>query len=296
VHHVQDKLEVSQRRACKVLGQSRSTQRRKPIVYSDEKPLTQRIVQFASMYGRYGYRRITALLTHEGWRVNHKRVERIWRQLGLKVPKKQPKRGRLWLNDGSTRRLRPEYKDHVWSYDFIFDRTSDGRQIKILSIIDEYTRECLMLKVCRRIRSKEVVDTLNELFLMGRIPKHIRSDNGSEFIAEGVRKWLSLLEIKPLYIEPGSPWENGFVESFHGKFRDECLKLEVFDTFWEAKVLVEGWRVIYNTIRPHSALGYLPPAPETKEWIGSIGNIYSGKSSVATPLQPCQNRKEIVYS
>lgn len=158
------------------------------------------------MYGRYDYRRITALLTHEGWRVNHKRVERIWRHLGLKVPKKQPKRGRLWLNDGSTRRLRPEYKDHVWSYDFIFDRTSDGRQIKIMSIIYEYTRECLMLKVCRKIRSKEVVDTLNELFPMGRMPKHIRSDNGSEFIAEGVRKWLYLLEIKPLYIEPGSPW------------------------------------------------------------------------------------------
>jgi len=245
--------------------------------------------------------------------VNHKRVERIWRHLGLKVPQKQPKRGRLWLCDGSTRRLRPEHKDHVWSYDFIYDRTKDGRPLKILSVIDEYSRECLMLKVARKLRSWEVIDALNELFLKRGMPKHIRSDNGSEFIARQVRKWLEILEVKPLYIEPGSPWENGYVESFHGKFRDELLSLEQFDNLWEAEVLIERWRKEYNEIRPHSALGYLPPAPQTVEFVAQpenrisadvvhAGMILSGKSFGATPgrrpspLQPCQKVGDFVYS
>jgi len=221
-----------------------------------------RIIELATQYGRYGYRRITAMLRQEGWQVNHKRVERIWRKEGLKVPQKQPKRGRLWLNDGSCVRLRPEYKDHVWSYDFVADRTADGRPLRILTILDEYTRECLRIVVERQISSHEVIGVLSELFLLRGIPEHIRSDNGPEFTAKAVRDWLTRLEVKSLFIEPGSPWENGYIESFNGKLRDELLNREVFTTLLEAKVLIEAWRREYNQIRPHSSLGYRPPAPE----------------------------------
>jgi transposase InsO family protein len=221
------------------------------------------IVNLASRYGRYGYRRITALLNNnEGWRVNHKRVERIWRQEGLKVPQKQAKRGRLWLNDGSCIRLRPEHKDHVWSYDFVDERTTDGRKFRILNIIDEFTRECLCSKVERRLGSQSVLDALFELFILRGVPEHIRSDNGSEFTARAVRKWLSGLGVKTLFIEPGSPWENGYIESFNGKMQDELLKRELFTTLQEAKVLIAEWRQEYNQFRPHSAKGYRPPAPQ----------------------------------
>jgi putative transposase len=220
------------------------------------------VVSLASQYGRYGYRRITALLRNDGWKVNHKRVERIWRQEGLKVPQTQPKRGRLWLNDGSCIRLRPQRKDHVWSYDLVMDRTSDGNPIRILVIIDEYTRECLSIHVSRRIKSQDVLDQLYDLFLMRGVPEYLRSDNGAEFTANAVRNWLGELGVATLYIEPGSPWENGYVESFIGKLRDELLNGEVLDTIVEAKVLVEGWRKEYNRFRPHSSLGYRPPAPE----------------------------------
>jgi putative transposase len=260
---VQDKLGVSERRACKVLGQARATQRRSLSPPSDEKQLTNDIITLATRYGRYGYRRITALLNNEyGWSVNHKRVERIWRKEGLKVPKKQPKRSRLWLNDGSCIRLRPEYKDHVWSYDFMIDRTDDGRAFKILNIIDEYTRECLAILVARKIKNQDVIDLLFNLFIFRGIPEHIRSDNGPEFTARAIRKWLNRLGVKTLYIEPGSPWENGYIESFNGKLRDELLNREIFTTLEEAKVLIEQWRREYNQVRPHSSLRYRPPAPE----------------------------------
>ena len=258
---VQDKLGVSERRACKVLDQSRTTQRRSLSPSSDEKQLTDDITTLATKYGRYGYRRIMALLNNEyGWRVNHKRVERIWRKEGLKVPKKQPKRGRLWLNDSSCIRLRPKYKDHVWSYDFVIERTANGRAFKILTIIDEYTRECLGLLVKRRMTSQEVIDKIFDLFILRGIPEHIRSDNGPEFTAKAIRKWLNRIGVKALFIEPGSPWENGYIESFNGKLRDEVLNREVFTTLTEAKVLIEQWRQEYNHIRPHSSLGYRPPA------------------------------------
>jgi putative transposase len=224
--------------------------------------LTGRIIELASQYGRYGYRRITAMLNLEGWQVNHKKVERIWRREGLKVPKKQPKRGRLWLNDGSCIRLRPEYKDPVWSYDFMIARTADGRAFRILNIIDEYTRECLAILVKRQITAQDVIDVLFELFIFRGIPEHIRSDNGPEFTAKAVRKWLERLGVKTLFIEPGSPWENGYIESFNGKLRDELLNREVFTTLTEAEVLIEQWRMDYNHIRPHSSLGYRPPVPE----------------------------------
>jgi putative transposase len=260
VLHVSKELSVSERRACKVLEQARATQRRNLSLSSDEKRLTEDIITLAT---RYGYRRITALLNNEhGWRVNHKRVERIWRKEGLKVPKKQHKRSRLWLNDGSCIRLRPEYKDHVWSYDFVMARTADGRAFRILTMIDEYTRECLAMLVARHITSQDVIDQLLQLFVLRGIPEHIRSDNGPEFTAKAMRKWLNNLGIKTLFIEPGSPWENGYIESFDGKLRDELLNRELSNTLKEAEVLIGQWQRKYNQIRPHSARNYCPPAPE----------------------------------
>jgi putative transposase len=303
VTHAQTMFAISERRACKILKQPRTTQRRKPLVRDDEERLTKRIVELAVKYGGYGYRLITGKLRLEGWIVNHKRVERIWRQEGLKVPKRQPKRSRLWHNDGSCYRLRPEHKNHVWSYDFIFDRTRDGKVIKILTVIDEFSRECLALKVERKLKSEDVIDALNELFLERGVPQHIRSDNGSEFIAEELRDWLKTLNVKPLYILPGSPWENGFVESFHSRFRAELLSRELFDTLWEAQVVIKDWRHDYNTVRPHSALGYKPPAPEAvdvseghaKDSLSKdVVETYC-KSSAATPLQTCNKEDLVVY-
>jgi transposase InsO family protein len=189
-------------------------------------------------------------------------VERIWRQEGLKVPQKQPKRGRLWLNDGSCVRLRPKYRDHVWSYDFVHERTHDGRPLRILTIIDEYSRECLAICVERRFSSKDVLMTLARLFIQRGTPDYIRSDNGPELTAKVLRGWLKRLGVNTLFIEPGSPWENGYIESFNGKLRDELLNREIFTTLTEAKVLIEQWRIEYNHTRPHSSLGYRPPAPE----------------------------------
>ncbi len=217
----------------------------------------------SQQYGRYGYRRITAMLRLEGWCVNHKRVERLWRREGLKVPTKQPKRSRLWLNDGSCVRLRPLWKDHVWAYDFVLDRTHDGRILRMLVIVDEYTRECLAIDVARRMTSEDVLERLTDLFIRRGVPDHIRSDNGAEFTCKAVREWLAKVGVKTLFIEPGSPWENGYCESFNGKLRDELLAREIFYTLLEAKVLIERWRHHYNTVRPHSALAYRPPAPET---------------------------------
>jgi transposase InsO family protein len=246
-----------------VLRQPRATQRYLPDVRDDEEPLTQRIIEIAGVYGRYGTPRVTGTLKMEGWHVNHKRVERIWRQEGLKVPKKQPRRGRLWLNDGSCIRLRPERKDHVWAYDFVQDRTHDGRPFRMLTLVDEYTRECLAIDVARQLRSDDVLERLAWLFATRGVPDHIRSDNGPEFTAKVVRSWLTRVRVKTLFIQPGSPWENGYVESFNSKLRDEHLNGEIFYTLREAKVLIERWRQYYNRKRPHSSLGYRPPAPET---------------------------------
>jgi len=256
-------LDVSERRACRVIGQPRGTQRYQKRVAQDEPFLRERTIQLASDYGRYGYRQITGLLKNEGWGVNHKRIERIWREEYLKVPKKQPKRRRLWLNDGSIVRLRAEFPKHVWSYDFMEDRTHNGVKYRILNVIDEYSRECLAVKVARRMKHTDVLETLNELFIQRSVPVHIRSDNGSEFTAKRVRAWLEMLEVKPLFIAPGSPWENGFVESFNRRMREELLNGEIFYSIKEAQVMIEMWRRHYNTVRPHSALGYRPPAPES---------------------------------
>ena len=247
-----------------MLGQVRATQQREVSFLPEEHRLIADIIALATQYGRYVYRRITALLnSQKHWKVNHKRMERIWRKEGLKVPQNQPKRGRLWLNDGSCIRLRPEHKDHVWSYDFVTDRTTNGKAFRMLNIIDEFTKECLSITVNRKIGAQDVIDALFNLFIFRGIPEHIRSDNGPEFTAKAVRKWLNHLEVKTLFIEPGSPWENGYIESFNGKLRDELLDGEIFTSLGEAKVLIGQWRKEYNQVRPHSALGYRPPAPET---------------------------------
>jgi transposase InsO family protein len=255
------------------LRQPRATQRYLPQVRDEEDAFTRRIIELASLYGRYGTPRITGLLRNEGMVVNHKRVERIWKAEGLKIPKKQPKRGRLWLNDGSCVRLRPEGKDHVWAYDFVQSWTHDGRSFRMLTLVDEYTRECLAIDVARRLKSDDVLERLSWLFATRGVPEHIRSDNGPEFTATVVRDWLNRVGVKTLFIEPGSPWENGYVESFNGKLRDELLDGEIFYTLKEAKALIERWRIHYNTVRPHSSLGYRPPAPEAwtaaRPWAGS---------------------------
>ena len=256
-------LGVSERRACRVLGQHRSTQRKLLRTPDDEAALTADIVALATTYGRYGYRRITALLRQAGWVVNAKRVQRIWRQEGLKVPQKQPKRGRLWLNDGSCVRLRAERPNHVWSYDFVEDRTHEGRKFRMLCVIDEFTREALAIRVKRRLNATDVLETLADLMILRGPPDYVRSDNGPEFIARALREWIAAVGSKTAYIEPGSPWENGYCESFNGKLRDELLNGEIFFSLKEAQVLIDAWRRHYNAVRPHSSLGYRPPAPET---------------------------------
>ena len=282
VDHVVAKFSVSERFACKVLGQHRSTQRKKPHGRADEEALTADIIRLASRYGRYGYRRITAMLRTEGWTVNAKRVERIWRREGLKVPQKQPKRGRLWLNDGSCIRLRPEHPNHVWSYDFVEGRTHNGRKFRMLNIIDEFTRECLAIRIGRKLNPTDVIDTLSDLFILRGVPGHVRSDNGPEFIAKVVREWIVAVGAKTAFIEPGSPWENGYCESFNSKLRDELLNGEIFYSLAEAKVIIEAWRRYYNTERPHSSLGYKPPAPEAIIWPGQPpGSVPSSAQAMA---------------
>ena len=274
---MRQRLGVSERRACQVLSQHRSVQRHTPQRREDEGALTTLIVQLASRFGRYGYLKVCGLLNQAGWHVNHKRVERIWRQEGLKVPQKQPKRGRLWLNDGSCVRLRPLYPNHVWAYDFVADRTHDGRAFRMLTVIDEYTRECLAIVANRKMQSADVIETLAELFVRKGTPEHIRSDNGPEFCAKAVREWLRDLGVETLFIEPGSPWENGYCESFNGRLRDELLNGEIFYTLQEAKILIEEWRRDYNEIRPHGSLGYRPPAPQARTLIPALAFAAGGR-------------------
>jgi len=245
-----------------VLGQHRSTQRKSPRGRDDEERLTADIIALARDYGRYGYRRIAEMLRRTGWAVNDKRVERIWKREGLKVPAKQPKRKRLWLNDGSCIRLRAERPNHVWSYDFVHHRTHDGRAFRMLNIVDELTRECLAIRVARKLKSTDVIDVLSDLFLIRGVPAHIRSDNGPEFVAEAVQKWIGAVGASTAYITPRSPWENGYVESFNARLRDELLNGEIFCSLREAQIIIEQWRRYYNQERPHSSLGYKPPAPE----------------------------------
>jgi len=245
-----------------VIAQPRSSQRYEGRKVHRDRGLVERMIEFSRENPRYGYRRVWAMLRREGWRVNKKRVHRLWRKEGLKVPDKQRKRRRLLegtSENGCTRR-RAERRNHVWSYDFVIDETEDGRRLKMMPIVDEYSRECLSIEVERSITAEDVVSTLASLFCQKGEPAFIRSDNGPEFIAKAIRRWLEVSGVGTLYIEPGSPWENAYSETFISRFGDELLKREVFADLLEAKVLVEDYRGHYNHRRPHSALGYLTPA------------------------------------
>ena len=273
---------MSERRVCRVLGQHRSTQRRVPAGRDDEELLIADVTELARQYGRYGYRKIAELLrSTAGWIVNDKRVERIWRREGLKVPARQPKRGRLWLNDGSCVRLRAEHRNHVWSYDFVEDRTHDGRKYRMLNVIDEFTHECLAICIERSLKSTDVIDVLSDLFILRGVPGHVRSDNGPEFVAKAVQKWIGAVGAKTAYIMPGSPWENGFIESFNARLRDELLDGEIFYSLAEAKIIIESWRRHYNTVRPHGSLGYKPPAPEV--FVPALAERSAPQPKPATP-------------
>ncbi|MCX8504429.1 MAG: IS3 family transposase [Beijerinckiaceae bacterium] len=292
IDHVRSELKLSERRVCRVLGQHRSTQRRVPVGRDDEERLIADVTELARQYGRYGYRKIAELLrSTAGWIVNDKRVERVWRREGLKVPAKQPKRGRLWLNDGSCVRLRAEHRNHVWSYDFVEDRTHDGRKYRMLNVIDEFTHECLAIRVERSLKSADVIDVLSDLFILRGVPGHVRSDNGPEFVAKAVQEWIGAVGAKTAYIMPGSPWENGFIESFNARLRDELLDGEIFYSLAEAKIIIESWRRHYNTVRPHGSLGYKPPAPEV--FVPALAARAAPQPGPATPtalaLRPTLN-------
>jgi putative transposase len=270
VEHLQSRYDVSQRHSCAVLDQPRSSQRYKARQKDDEAALVQRMLELARQRPRFGYRRIAALLRAENWRVNVKRIYRLWRREGLKVPQKVRKRRAIGTSDNACAVRRAERPDHVWTWDFIFDRTTSGTPLKWLSIIDEFTRECLALKVARSITSEDVIDTLAELFAMRGVPASIRSDNGPEFIAQAIERWLQQTAVEALYIAPGAPWENGYAESFHSRLRDEFLRVNDFTNLREARGMTNAWKEDYNHHRPHSALNYQTPSA----W---------GRSARATP-------------
>lgn len=270
------KFGVSERRACKVLGQPRSSQRFKGKPREDEGPLVKRMLELARSLPRFGYRRIGRLLRREGWRAGQSRVFRLWQREGLKVPVKKRKKRRLGTSENGCHRRRAAGPNDVWCWDFVFDRTASGSPLKWLSIVDEYTRECLALRVNRGVTSEDVIDTLAELFAIRGVPNHIRSDNGPEFIADAQRHWLDHVGVETLYIEPGSPWENGYAESFHSRFRDEFLAMEIFDSIRDAQALTATWRDDYNTQRPHSSLDYLTPV----EFAAACAASTSAKASV----------------
>lgn len=282
---IQAKFEVSERRACRVLDQPRSSQRYTAKVPDDEPALMKRIFELVRKHPRYGYRFITAKLRQEGWQVNFKRIYRLWRREGLKVPKKKRKKRRLGTSENGCHRRRAECKNDVWCWDFIFDRTTSGSPLKWLSIDDEFTRESLALKCDRSITSEDVIDTLAELFAMRGVPRYIRSDNGPEFIAKAIQRWLGQLGIEALYIEPGSPWENGYAESFHSRFRDECLATEEFESLAAARRLTVAWREDYNHHRPHSSLGYTTPVEYAARCPASAPKLFSATPQTTSPLQ-----------
>ena len=263
---------ISERRACRVLGQSRTTQRYQSQRPAADRKLLQAMRRIADRRPRFGSPRTHRLLQALGWRVNHKRVERIWQEENMQVPHKQHKRRRLPSggSENSCVRKRTEHKDHVWSYDFVADRLENGRQIRMLVVIDEFTRECLAIEVSRSFTAKQVIEVLRYLFAVRGTPKFVRSDNGPEFVAKELRKWLDQADVKTLFITPGSPWENGYVESFNGKLRDELLNQELFLSLEEARWVVDRWRLDYNHHRPHSALDYQTPAAFAASRLASV--------------------------
>ena len=265
-----------------MLGQHRSTQRYGAEPRDDEERLVRRMHELVRRRPRFGYRRIWALLRAEGRRVN---VKRLWRREGLKVPKKPRKKRRLGSSENACHRRRAEGMNDVWCWDFVFDHTASGTTLKWLSIVDEYTRECLTLKVDRRLTAEDVIDTLAELFAARGVPRHIRSDNGPEFIARAIRRWLGQVDVGTLYIAPGAPWENGYAESFHSKFRDEFLATEVFGSLPEARRLTAAWKRDYNELRPHSSLGYVTPAAFAAACAASVRPTASLQQHTPTPVE-----------
>lgn len=249
--------------------------------------LVRRMLQLARRRPRFGYRRIAALLRGEGFPASNSRILRLWRREGLKVPQKKRKKRHLGNSSNGCHRRRAEHKDHVWAWDFIFDKTTSGSQLKWLSIVDEYTRECLTLKCDRSITSEDVIDTLAELFAMRGVPEHIRSDNGPEFVAQAIQRWLGQVGVETLYIEPGSPWENGYAESFHSRFRDEFLATEEFESLAAARKLTTAWKEDYNHHRPHSSLGYVAPVEFAARCTASAPKLFSATPQTTSPLQPC---------
>jgi len=262
VIHVRQKIGTSERRSCKTIGVARSTLRYEATP-DNEDSLRLALIRLAKQYGRYGYRKIAKLLRTEGWVVNHKKVERIWREEGLQLPQRHKKRKRLYHKDSSIIRLRPKYPNHIWSIDFVHDRLSNGRPYKMLTVLDEYTREALCVAARPRMGNVEVLEALYPLFLSHGKPEFIRSDNGPEFVAENFQTWLTKAGIKPIRIYPGSPWENGYNERFNGTLRREVLNAEWFSTIKQAQIVIQTWLKQYNHIRPHQSLGMRPPVPET---------------------------------
>jgi putative transposase len=284
VGHLQRELEMSQRRACKVVGQPRATQRHAPQPDAQENRLRERLNAFSRQRPRAGYRTACGQLRQEGLRVNLKRVQRLWREEGLKVPRKQCKQRRLGTSEQGRQRRVATRPNEVWSYDFVSDQTTDGRRLKFLCVVDEFTRECLALTVGRSFRAKEVIEVLVGLIVQRGTPAHLRSDNGPEFVALAVQAWLKANAIEALYIAPGSPWENAYVESFNSRLRDEHLNREEFASLLEAQVLAAGWRRDYNEARPHSSLGYLAPTVFAARWRAPVG---------ASPLPAHANAKTL---
>jgi putative transposase len=287
VEELQQEFSVSERRACRAIGQPRSSQRYESQPREDEPRLVQRMLDLVRERPRFGYRRVAALLRREGFRASESRIFRLWRREGLKVPQKKRKKRRLGTSENACHRHRAAAKDHVWTWDFIFDRTTGGSPLKWLSIVDEYTRENLSLKVDRSITSEDVIDTLAELFAMRGVPQHIRSDNGSEFIAQAIQRWLRQIDVETLYIAPGSPWENGYAESFHSRLRDEFLALEEFESLAAARKLTTAWQEDYNHHRPHSSLGYVTPVEFAARCTASAPKLFSATPQTTSPLQQC---------
>ena len=283
MEHAREKHELSERHACRLVNQWRGTQRYVPIQRVDEDALTRAIITLASEYGRYGYRRITALLRAAGWQVGKDRVQRIWRREGLQVPEKQKPRRRLWFNDGSCVRLRPERANHVWSYDFVSAMTHDGRSIRLLTLIDEYTRECLAIRVGRRLGSSEVIEALADGMLWRGVPENIRSDNGPEFVSKVLDQWAYRNGVKLDFSRPGKPTDNAYVESFNGSLRDECLNVNWFLSLDDARGKIEAWRRHYNESRPHSALGDVPPSEFASKGGASPALAGSARPGILTP-------------
>jgi putative transposase len=257
---LEDRLGISERRACRYAGQHRSTQRHAPWVASDDAGLRAALRQISRDRPRWGYRRAHQLLLEQGWQINRKRTQRLWREEGLRVPQRRRKRQRLGDSTIPAQRLRAEAPDHVWALDFQFDQTADGKILKLLHVVDEFTREALAIECHRRIDADKTVATLDRLVAeRGTVPTFIRCDNGPELTANALRDWCRFARAGCAYIEPGSPWQNPYVESFGSRVRDELLAVELFSCLAEARVLIEDWRQDYNQHRPHSALGMMAP-------------------------------------